>query len=310
MRIFSFLLMSCVGIYASIAHATDITVVRQKGAESCPQTQAPAEAASTIDLHVVLTYQRTRVGFRARLTSSGAYEGERTLETTKQCRDLGPAIAVVLALLEDETVHAVHAQPEAHAVLLPARTGPVVTPPPPQRAAEFPKSHIFQSRLGMGLRTGFLLGLEAEAALLFSAETRLRLRQSWSWYGGVTWVAPKTSALGSGQISFEAWASHTGFCFHSNNPRIEANLCTGIFIGRRTGEARGFESARSAHLPWLGASLSAGLGIRLAKPLSVDLRARALVPFRRDVFVLEGASNVDASWPVGLENTIGLNWTP
>jgi hypothetical protein len=292
----------------SVVWSADVVVVRHAGAESCPATHAAGGAnANSPELHFALTYDRTKTGFRVRLTSSGTYDGERTLETTKACRDLTPAIAIVLDLLNDEAARKTAAEPPRLVPMRPDRTAPI-----PDRLEPFVQTAFvepFHPQGGVSVRTGVLLGVMSNATWTLSAETELHFRKSWSWFGNYTWAPPASEPVATGDVTFSAGVLETGFCLNRSRARVRASLCGGLFVGYRSGEARGLAVNRAAQLPWLGPSGRARFGVQLVGPFALEAQVRALVPVRRDIFVLDSSrERIDAPWAVGIEGAIGLKW--
>lgn len=284
-----------------VAHAqapTLLSVTREAGAESCPDTEtltAHVEhvrgnraTGETSAYHVSFTY---RGGvFRAEIRSANGGGARILRDRGSTCVALEQATALTLALLIDsdtsEPVETIEEPPP-----LPPPPPPPLPPPRPERAP---------TTVGLLLSVGggALLGVVNEVAPVALADLGIgvdRFRTSL----GLLWMPEQTQLFGPGEVRQTLIGGTARMCLSAWRNRVAAfDLCSGIYAGLLKVQASGYTRNDSADKTWL--ALPLGFALSTRAPLGVELGASALIPLRRNDFSVDNLGVVYASTPVGV----------
>jgi hypothetical protein len=306
------------------ARTAALSWVRLPGAETCPSTQALAQAAEAILGHTVfvsassasLSFEgraepRAGGGFRATIRVAdalGAPLGERVVEVEGTCDTLLDPLAIVLAVLVDPEAHEAPAvvdpeeadhEPEVRIetqVITERVEVPVLVPAPPWRL-----DVDLGGVLVLGLTPFVTGGGHASFFLTPPGFVPIGLH-------GV--IAPFSRAeLGGGanidQLAF--WAGVTICPLAVREDRFSFAACAGVDVGAVIVIGGSAGAAPLEHERFtVGADVSVRAGVHLVGPLALVLSAALVVPFRTEGWQRGApATTYYVPEPVGLVVSLG-----
>lgn len=279
-----------------------LSVTREDGAESCPDTEAltahvnrvrgqEAEGKSGA-YRVDFTYREGV--FRAAI-HSGAGTSTRVLrDHGATCAALAQATALTLALLLDADPLE---PPETIEPPVVAAAPPVSKPQPPSE--EEPAPRRLERSLTFALGGGALFGVERLAAPVVLADLGIsigRFRTSL----GVMWMPTQTLEFGPGTLHETLLSGVARTCLSAwQNDLLRVDLCSGFYAGMLEVRAEGYTRNDDVQKAWLAIPLGLGLATT-PTPVSVELGGSVLIPIRRNDFSIDNLGVVYESWPVGL----------
>ena len=281
------------------AIAPTLSVTREAGAESCPDTAAllahvervrgqPATGASSA-YHVSFSYRGGVFSARIRV---GEASGARVLrDRGSTCASLEQATAVTLALLLDSDTRAPAPEPEPELPPLPAPARDIAPRPvEPSRTAV---------SLTFSLGGGGLSGVLQPVAPVVVGELGIGIERFRTNIGAL-WMPPQTLDFGPGTLDESLLSGAARTCLSAlRGHNLRLDVCSGFYVGRLKVEARGYTVNKTATKTWL--ALPVGLALATtSSPLGVELGASALVPLRRDDFSIDHLGVAYRSWPVGM----------
>lgn len=281
-----------------------LSVTREAGAESCPDSEALAEhvrrvrgqqaTSATAAYHVTFAF---RAGvFRASIRV-GSATGARVLrDRGATCASLEQATALTLALLLDSDASALPPEEEE----LPPRALPVPPKPEPvEPPPEEPAPKRTDIKLTLGAGGAGLIGVLNPIAPAVLAEVGIGVAR-FRTNIGVLWVPEQTIDFGPGTVDETLLSGVARMCLAPwQSPGLRFDLCTGVYAGLLKVEADGYSRNDSASKAWLAVPLELALSTPGA-PMGVELGASALLPLRRNEFSIDNLGVAYDSWPVGM----------
>ncbi len=206
------------------------------------------------------------------LDGHGQVQAKRQLDTAGACERLDESIAVVVALMIDDTSEA------------PGSLS--VSPQPMPRPVPSPTSH---TRLGLGAGLGGSYGLLPGAAVHALLYGELSPHGWPSLSLGLRLHLPEDAVREGAGGSFSAWTAELGSCFATDSPRWQLGICGGIGAGTYSGRALSLPDGRDLMRPFLQAQLAPHLQVKLLGPLWLRAEAGVLVPLLRDPWGYDAA---------------------
>jgi len=267
------------------AQPPDLLVEREAGAESCPDDVMLTLLVSSVrgqerggNIPYRVRFQRAPGAFSV-LIESQRDPSTRTLsDAGEDCTALARATAVTLALLIDaEPTVATPVAPPA----VPASAAVAPASPPSLEPKHRSLSYAFQ--LGPALLVGVAQPISPAAfASVELASTRLRAEL------GALWSPTQEQRFGPGRVSTSLLAGTLALCVSPLRvPIARLEICSGIFIGRLHGEARGYTRDDAVSRVW--AALPIGLALTGdSRPLGWQVGGSALLPLQPHDFRVEG----------------------
>jgi hypothetical protein len=280
-----------------------LTVTREPGAESCPDTETLSahvdrlrghQATSQPSAYRVRFANRGGV-FRAEIQVGTAGAARVLRDRRATCASLEQATALTLALLLDSDaselpLDKVAPEPEPSPQQSPA---PVEPRPPPSNARG-------KATFAVALGGGALFGVVQPIAPAVLGELGIgvnRFRTSI----GVLWMPTQTRDFGPGQLreSLLSGVAHT--CLTTlRNADVRLDFCSGIYAGLLKVKAEGYTRNDSVDKAWLAVPVELAVSTT-SSPVGVEVGASALLPLRRNDFSIDRLPGVAyESWPVGL----------
>jgi hypothetical protein len=286
------------------AAASFLSVTRDEGADSCPDTESLRAHVERLRGHQPTgepSAYRVRFSYRGGVYRAtiqvGAGSAARELhDRGATCASLEQATAVTLALLLDSDTHE----------LPPEKREPVSPPPPrpskPQPAEQSPPDPERRRRatsLSLAVGGAAVFGLVQPVVPAALAEAGIgvnRFRTSI----GVLWMPEQTLDFGPGQIRETLVSGVARTCLTAvRGEDAHFDLCSGIYAGLLKVRAEHYTVNDSADKAWLALPLEVSLGTT-ASPVGVEVGASALLPLRRNDFSIDHLGVAYASWPVGM----------
>jgi hypothetical protein len=304
-----FVLLGSIGFALSLASAARaesapesfLSVTRDEGAESCPDTDALSQHVERLRGHQAageasayrVSFTRRGGVFRAEIRV-GSGSGVRVLrDSGATCASLEQATALTLALLIDSDSHELPTEkPEEPAAPVPKRE------PVEQRPPEQPR-HSPVTTMSLALGGGGLFGLVQPAAPVALGELGIGVNRFHTSVG-VLWIPEQTLDFGPGRLDQALLGAVARTCFTTaRSADVRVDLCSGIYAGVLKVRADGYTRNDSAHKPWLAVPVELALSTT-SQPVGVEIGVGALVPLRRNDFAIDNLGVAYASWPVGL----------
>ena len=279
-----------------------LSVMREDGAESCPDTETLRARVERLRGHQPTgepSAYRVRFTHRGGVYRAtiqvGSGSGARELrDRGVTCASLEQATAVTLALLLDSDAHE----------LPPEKSEPPAPPAPPLPKPPEPNPPVSDRRrsstnLSLALGGAAVFGLVQPAVPAALGELGIgvnRFRTSI----GVLWMPEQTLDFGPGEIRETLLSGVARTCLtavRSDSARFD--LCSGIYAGLLKVHAERYTSNASADKAWLAVPLELSLATA-SSPVGVEVGVSALLPLRRNDFSIDHLGVAYASWPVGL----------
>jgi len=281
-----------------------LSVTREEGAESCPDTEA-------LRLHVdrLRGHQATREpsAYRVRFSQrSGVFRadiqvgtggGARVLRDKRAtCASLEQATALTLALLLDSDASEIFPEPVAPEPVAPRDAEPPVAH---ERAPSEPEPRNSGVHLALALGGGALFGVVQPAAATVQAELGIGVNRFRTGIG-VLWMPTQTHDFGPGQLRETLLSGVARTCLTAaRSAEVRFDLCSGVYAGLRHVQAHGYTRDDSADKAWLAVPVGVSLATT-SSPVGVEVDASALVPLRRNDFSIDHLGVAYESWPVGM----------
>lgn len=286
------------------ARATpSLSVTREEGAESCPDTDALRAHVERLrghqatsepsDYHV--RFSRRGGVFRAEIRV-GASAGARVLRDRRAtCASLEQATALTLALLFDSDLSALppeksEPEPEEPRVVEPPKPLDRPTPEPvPSNGAH----------LALSLGGGALFGVVQTVAPSALGEVGIGVNRFRTGIG-VLWMPSQTRDFGPGQLRYSLLSGVARTCLTAaRSSVVRFDVCSGIYAGLLKVRAYNYTRNAAADKAWLAVPVGVSLTTTSA-PVGVEVAASALFPLRRNDFSIDRLGVAYASWPVGM----------
>lgn len=283
--------------------AAFLSVTREAGAESCPDTAALLAHVERVRGHRTtgetgayhVHFSHHGGAFRATIRV-GESSGTRELrDRGASCASLEQAVAVTLALLLDS---------DALESSSPPPTPPAPPPPAPlpERAPAPPPEPERVRRavsLSLSLGAGGLFGVVQPIAPVALAELGIgveRFRTSI----GVMWMPAQRLDFGPGSLNETLIGGVARTCLTAwRGAPLRFDLCSGVYAGVLKVEARGYTRDDAVEETWLAVPL--GVALTGGSPaLGIELGGSALLPLRHHDFAIDNLGVAYRSWPVGV----------
>lgn len=313
---------------------TALVVIREAGAETCPDAvQIAAKVNTIVNREVIgsgpgedsawieVTLQKGAEGYRATVRTYGASVGQRELsDASPECAPLAEAVAVSLALMwtSQETGGA---EPEASSDPVP--DPPEESPPPAARTAHAPASSSrarrptprrapAEQQLHVGLDGLLGVALAVLEHPVPSAEFGVRAdvmkRASFSIVGGA--AGPDQIQVDGGNVDLLLLQAGVRACVGVVSD-LRVLFCLRPALGRLSGEGTDFD--RSWQRQYLQPNLGIGVEARgpITRALGWAAELVASVPLARHSFSVvdaEGEHTVFTTPNVGLWALVGVSW--
>jgi hypothetical protein len=275
-----------------------LRVAREGGAEGCPDTAQLSERVARLRGRPVegaqntylVTFTRQDDAYRAAIRMSSG--DVRVLSDRGQtCESLEQATALTLALLLDSDAQALDVKapepPASHPAPAPAPPRPRPNPRPAR-----------QVEVALSLGGAGLFGVARTAAPVALADVGLfvnRFRTS----VGALWMPAQQLELSPGQLRETLLSGAARTCYAAlSRPRLRFDVCTGIYAGLVTVEARGYTRSDVVKRAWLAVPVELSLSLS-PSPLGVELGVSALLPLRQSDFAIDNLGTAYESWPIG-----------
>jgi hypothetical protein len=284
--------------------ASFLSVTREEGAESCPDTEALRvhvdrlrghQATSEPSAYRVRFSQLSGV-FRADI-EVGAGGAARVLRDRRAtCASLAQATALTLALLLDSD--ASELLPEK---VEPEAVEPRAAEPPtaPDQAAPAPDRRYDRAHLALSLGGGALFGVVQPVAPTVQAELGIGVNRFRTGIG-VLWMPTQTRDFGPGQLRETLLSGMARTCLTAaRSAQVRLDLCSGIYAGLLHVQAHGYTRDDAADKAWLAVPVGVAL-TTTSSPVGVEVGASALLPLRRNDFSIDNLGVAYESWHVGM----------
>ena len=288
------------------AHAAAaLSVTREEGAESCPDTETLRAHVERLRGHQTTSepsayhvrFSRRGGVFRADIRV-GASTGARVLRDRRAtCASLEQATALTLALLFDSDLSALPSEkPEPEPDAEEPRA--VETPKPLER----PKPEPVQpnaAHLALSLGGGALFGVVQPVAPTALGEIGIGVNRFRTGIG-VLWMPQQTRDFGPGQLRQTLLSGVARTCLTAaRSSAMRFDLCSGIYAGLLKVRAYNYTRNDSADKAWLAVPVGVSLSTT-SVPVGVEVGASALFPLRRNDFSIDNLGVAFESWPVGM----------
>ncbi len=307
--VFAFLCSTAVALsLANAARAQSasefLSVTREEGAESCPDTEALKLRVERLRGHPTTGEPSSyRVGFTYRGgvfradIQVGSGSGVRVLrDRGATCAALEQATAVTLALLLDSDARELPPEknePEPPPPVEQPKPKPVL-PPPTE-----PDRRRTAANLALSLGGAGLFGVARPVAPVALAELGIgvnRFRTS----VGVLWMPTQTLDFGPGQLHETLLSGVARTCLAAlRSTELRFDFCSGIYAGLLQVRAQGYTRNDSVDKAWLALPIELALSTT-SRPASVEIGVSALLPLRRNDFAIDNLGVAYSSWPAGL----------
>ena len=279
-----------------------LSVTREAGAESCPDTAALAEHVERLRGHQATSEPSTyRVSFSYRGgvfradIRVGQSSGVRVLRDRRAtCASLEQATALTLALLLDSDARDLPPEKEEPEPLPPLEPP---APQPPPRAPHATRDNM--ANLSLSLGGAGLFGVVQPVAPAVLGDLGIgvnRFRTSI----GVLWMPEQTVDFGPGQLHETLLSGVARMCLAAaRTNQVRLDLCSGIYAGLLKVHAANYTRNDSVDKAWLAVPLELAVSTT-SSPLGVQVSASALLPLRRNDFSIDKLGVAYDSWPVGM----------
>lgn len=284
--------------------ASFLSVTREEGAESCPDTEALRvhvdrlrghQATREPSAYRVLFSQRNGV-FRADI-KVGAGGGARVLRDRRgTCASLEQATALTLALLLDSDASELPPEKIEPEPVEPRSPGP---PTAHDQATPSPDRRYNRAHLALSLGGGALFGVVQPVAPTAQAELGIGVSRFRTGIG-VLWMPTQTRDFGPGQLRETLLSGVARTCLAAaRSVQVRVDLCTGVYAGLLHVQAHGYTRDDSADKAWLAVPIGVAL-TTTSSPVGVEVGASALLPLRRNDFSIDNLGVAYESWHVGM----------
>jgi hypothetical protein len=288
---------------AQSAPESFLSVTREDGAESCPDTDALSqhvervrgrEATGEPSAYRVSFTRRGGV-FRAEIRV-GAGSGVRVLrDRGATCASLEQATALTLALLLDSDSHELPTE----------KTEPDEPPPAPpptkplEQAPPEPDRRRPATTMSLAFGGGGLFGVVQPVGPTALGELGIGVNRFHTSVG-VLWMPEQTLDFGPGRLDETLLSAVARTCVAAaRSQELRFDLCSGIYAGLLKVRADGYTRNDSANKPWLAVPLELALSTT-SQPVGVEVSVSALLPLRRNDFAIDNLGVAYVSWPVGM----------
>jgi hypothetical protein len=289
---------------AAPAQPSLISVTREEGAESCPDTQALVEHVQRVrgreavgessTYHV--SFSRRGGVFSAAIRVGSSSSSVRVLRDRGQtCASLEQATALTLALLLDSDAHDLPDEVDETESFAPSPT-----PPPPRLSAPATAPEpTTPLRFALSFGAAGVLGVVQTAAPATLVDVGLFAHRFHTSLG-VLWLPTQKLDLGPGQLQESLFSGVARSCYVPlNGTLVHLALCSGLYVGVTQVEAKGYTRNESVSRTWLAVPLEIALSTS-ASPIGLELGASALLPLRQSDFAIDHLGVAYESWPVGM----------
>ena len=278
-----------------------LSVTREEGAESCPDTDALSQHVERLRGHSATgepSAYRVNFTWRAGVFRAeirvGAGSGVRVLrDRGATCASLEQATALTLALLLDSDSHELPTEkPE------PDQAPP---PPPPKPTEQKPPEpdRRGSTTMSLSLGGGGLFGVVQPAAPAALGELGIGINRFHTSIG-VLWMPMQTLDFGPGRLDETLLSALARTCLTTaRSTELRVDVCSGIYAGLLKVRADGYTVNSSADKPWLAVPIELALSTT-SEPVGVEVGLSALLPLRRNDFSIDNLGVAYTSWPVGV----------
>lgn len=285
--------------------SASLSVTREEGAETCPDTDALRAHVERLRGHQTTSepsayhvrFSRRGGVFRAEIRV-GASSGARVLRDRRAtCASLEQATALTLALLFDSDLSAlpsekIESEPEPEAPRAPEPAKPMErpTPEPVQPNA---------AHLALSLGGGALFGVVQPVAPTALGEIGIGVNRFRTGIGAL-WMPQQTRDFGPGQLRQTLLSGVARTCLTAaRSSAVRFDLCSGIYAGLLKVRAYNYTRNDSADKAWLAVPVGVSLSTT-STPVGVEVGASALFPLRRNDFSIDNLGVAFESWHVGM----------
>jgi hypothetical protein len=278
-----------------------LSVTREDGAESCPDTAALRQhverlrgdqATSEPSAYRVNFSYRNGV-FRADIRVGQAGELRVLRDRRATCASLEQATALTLALLLDSDAgDLAPPRQESRAPTIDARPGPLPPLPPT------PRPRIRAASLTASVGGAGLFGIVRPVAPIVLADLGIGVNRFRTSIGAV-WMPSQTLDFGPGQLHETLLSGVARTCLAAvRGGSLRFDVCSGFYAGRLKVHAVHYTRNDSVDKVWLAVPLE--LAVATSSPLGLELGATALFQLRRNEFSVDELGIAYVSWPVGM----------
>lgn len=290
------------------ASQVTLSVVREEGAESCPDTEVLTEhvarlrgqQATGASSAYRVTFSRKDGVFRAAIRM-GSTGGMRVLRDRGQtCASLEQATALTLALLLDSDAHELEVEDHPQESEPAEERAPPALPPTLNLDRPIPPPKKPDTvRIALSFGGAGLFGVVQTAAPVALADVALFVNRFHTSLGAL-WMPRQKLDLGPGQLRETLFAGAARTCYAPLSAReLRLDLCTGVYVGMLRVEARGYTRNDSVQRAWLAIPVEFSFSTS-STPVGVELGASALFPLRQSDFSIDNVGTAYESWPVGM----------
>jgi hypothetical protein len=281
-----------------------LSVTREVGAESCPDTETLRAHVERLRGHQATSepsayrvrFSRQGGEFRADI-QLGNSSGARVLRDRRaSCASLEQATALTLALLLDSDVSELPAEKEPP----PPATPPLASQPSkPQDAAPIaPEAGRGGAHLTLSIGGGALFGVVQPVAPSLLGELGIGVSRFRTGIG-VLWLPTQTRDFGPGHLRETLFSGVARTCLTaSRSAQLRFDVCSGVYAGLLKVQAFDYTRNDSTAKAWL--ALPVGVSLSTTSPLGVELGASALLPLRRTDFAIDNLGVAYDSWRIGM----------
>jgi hypothetical protein len=247
---------------------------------------------------VVVSFTVDEARSRAEVELHGARHGRRTLEDeSKDCRELGEALALALAILIDPSFVPPEERPASRVAetSAPIRAAEPFPPAPasPAPDREAPTSAISVSA-SLFAGAGATSRLTRPLALALSGGIGLALAERLGLRAAAIWIPPTAIALEPGTVEVGLVAGSFDVCLHppKRGPELALSPCAGFSAGWMNAQALGYAMDGEARVRFLAVQAGLLADLPVGGPLGLWLDADALFPLTRPGFEVVAAGEV------------------
>lgn len=253
----------------------------------------PIDAARDNSVHVVVQFDRTDDEYRARLNFFGAKPGERLLsDRGPNCRSLGDAVAVAIAMLLDSEMARDESMPiEAPSLVSDLRISSASVYPRERRGAGIPIQVAVQG----GTSWGFVRGATPTYELGVGRVTQSRLMLE---LGAMGWFT-QSVRYDVGEVSVGLLALTLRGC-RVWGQSWQVAPCAALALGRLHGIGHGFDESNSTNLVYAATGASVLFAREVSGPLQVALHGMAWIPLTEQSLAIKDLGTAWKPAPIWL----------
>jgi hypothetical protein len=269
------------------------------------------ENGTEVQVKVIVELTRAAEIFRAKISMSGAVEGERTIEdASPTCAPLGDAVALSIALAIEEA-RAKSIGPDGPDGVRTSTAGAARTPARAISPEQEPRAEKGEPiALDLEIGGGAAIGVVRQLAPLETLGLSLRLGFARIGLSSLLIYPEQSLALAPGTIDVTlAGANATGCLALADAPEITLLACLSGTAAAVRARARGFSTNRTESRAWIAGGLAAIVRGALFGPIHWYVREEALLPAQPQAFAVDNVGTAYTPPPLSLLSSVGLTMT-